>query len=650
MRQILSLITGIMCLLAAAPCVPAAEDPLAEDRARFLDARKALDENRLSDYRRLAAQLEDYPLYPYLQFWKLQSRLRHASTREVSAFIDLHEADLLGKRLRRSWLYTLARRKDWPRFLETYREPQPAKLQCYRLQALLHTGKTDNITPAALELWLVGKSQESACDPVFAWLDKQDLITKDLLWQRIRLAMDNGNASLAGYLAKRLPEQDRAWVTLWRAARSRPAQTLKDPLLAKDTPRAREIILYSLRRIAGSDAPQAQRKWADLKADYQFTPEEVAQLEKKIALSATWQNQPEAHEWLVAVPAAAVDDKVREWRIRTALASEDWPAVLEHIQALPAEEAHREEWRYWKSRALEHSGQRLPAMDGLSRLAKERDYHAFLAADLLRWPYEMGNRPLAVDPAAVQALGNRPGFVRARELYRAELLTDARREWYHETSELSGEELKLAATLAQQWGWHDRAILTVARSGDYSDLQLRFPLDHQAEVERYADSYRLQPGHIFAVIRQESAFNKDARSHAGAMGLMQLMPKTGKATARSNNIPLSSTSKLYEPDKNIRIGSAYLRKVMDKYDDSIVLASAAYNAGPHRVQRWLPEEDEQSAASWIALIPFTETRKYVQRVLAYTAIYDWRMEQPVTPLWKRMPRVKPKSYYASTGK
>ena len=650
MRQILSLITGIMCLLATAPCVPAAEDPLVGDRARFLDARKALDENRLSDYRRLAAQLEDYPLYPYLQFWKLQSRLRHASTREVSAFIDLHETDLLGKRLRRSWLYTLARRKDWPRFLETYREPQPAKLQCYRLQALLHTGKTDNITPAALELWLVGKSQESACDPVFDWLDKQDLITKDLLWQRIRLAMDNGNASLAGYLAKRLPEQDRAWVTLWRAARSRPAQTLKDPLLAKDTPRAREIILYSLRRIAGRDAPQAQRKWTDLKADYRFTPEEVAQLEKKIALSATWQNQPEAHEWLAAVPAAAVNDKVREWRIRTALASEDWPAVLEHIQALPAEEAHREEWRYWKSRALEHSGQRLPAMDGLSRLAKERDYHAFLAADLLRWPYEMGNRPLAIDPAAVQALGNRPGFVRARELYRAELLTDARREWYHETGKLSGEELKLAAALAQQWGWHDRAILTVARSRDYSDLQLRFPLDHQAEVERYADSYRLQPGHIFAVIRQESAFNKDARSHAGAMGLMQLMPKTGKATARSNNIPLSSTSKLYEPDKNIRIGSAYLRKVMDKYDDSIVLASAAYNAGPHRVQRWLPEEDEQSAASWIALIPFTETRKYVQRVLAYTAIYDWRMEQPVTPLWKRMPRVKPKSYYASTGK
>jgi soluble lytic murein transglycosylase len=650
MRQILSLITVILCLLAAAPCTLAAEDPLRQDRDRFLEARKALDENRLNDYRLLAAQLEDYPLHPYLQYWNLQRNLQQADAGAVNAFISRYADDPLGPRLRRSWLYTLARSKNWKQFLADYREPQPARLQCYRLQALLHTGKANSITAAALELWLVGKSQDKACDPVFAWLDKKDLITTDLLWQRIRLAMDEGNASLAGYLAKRLPEQDRAWVTLWRTARSRPAQTLGDPQLAKDTPRAREIILYALQRIARSDAPQAHRRWAALQPDYRFTPEEAAQLEKQIALSATWQNHPEAHDWLVAVPENAVDTKVREWRIRTALASEDWPAVLEHIEALPAEEAYREEWRYWKSRALEHTGQRLPAMDGLARLAKERDYHAFLAADLLRWPYEMGNQPLTVDPEALEALGKRPGLVRARELYRAELLIEARREWYHATSQLSSDELKLAAELAQQWGWHDNAIMTVARSGDYSDLELRFPLDHQAEIERYAGSYQLKPGHVFAVIRQESAFNKDARSHAGAMGLMQLMPKTGRATARRNNIPLSSTSKLYEPDTNIQIGSAYLRQVMDKYDDSIVLASAAYNAGPHRVQGWLPEEDEQSAASWIALIPFTETRKYVQRVLAYAAIYDWRMDAPVTPLWKHMPRVKPKTHYDSTGK
>lgn len=650
MRLILRLITVIPCLLAAPPWTIAAEDPLAEDRARFLEARKALDENRQQDYRRLAAQLEDYPLYPYLQFWALQRSLQQADAGEITDFIDRHAADPLGPRLRRSWLYTLARRKDWPRFLEVYREPQPAKLQCHRLQAQLKTGKTDSIAPDALKLWLVGKSQDSACDPAFAWLDKQGLLTDDLVWARIRLAMDNGNTSLAGYLAKRLPEKDRAWVTLWRAAHSRPAQTLEDAQLARDTPQAREIILYALRRIARSDAPQAHRKWSTLQSRYDFSAEEAAALDKKIALSATWQDAPEAHDWLVAVPDAAVDEKVREWRIRTALAREDWPAVLAHIEALPAVEAHREEWRYWKSRAQEHTGRRLPAMDGLARLAKERDYHGFLAADLLRWPYEMGHRPLTPDPAALASLAEQPAFVRARELYRAELLTDARREWYQATREFSREELKLASVLAHEWGWHDNAIMTVARSEDYSDLELRFPLDYKTEVERHAGSNRLKPGHVFAVIRQESAFNKDARSHAGAMGLMQLMPRTGKATARRNNIPLPSTSRLYEADRNIHIGSAYLRQVMDKYDDNIVLASAAYNAGPHRVQRWLPEEDEQHAANWIALIPFTETRKYVQRVLAYAAIYDWRMEQPVTPLWEHMPRVKPKAHYESTGK
>ena len=188
--------------------------------------------------------------------------------------------------------------------------------------------------------------------------------------------------------------------------------------------------------------------------------------------------------------------------------------------------------------------------------------------------------------------------------------------------------------------------MTVASAKDYSDLKLRFPLDYESEIKHIAHNKQLDPAHVYAVIRQESAFNKDARSPAGAMGLMQLMPKTGLATARKYNIPLGNTRLLYQPDKNIAIGSAYLQQVMEQYDKNIVLASAAYNAGPHRVDRWLPENDEQAADSWIALIPYRETRTYVQRILAYIAIYDWRMEQPETPLKKHMPVIKPTGSYA----
>lgn len=627
----------------------ATEDPYREDRALFLDAYKALGERRLNDYKQLARELTDYPLYPYLQYRRLRDRLSRAGNSELAAFIKNNEGGPLGRRMQQAWLYSLARQRDWPQYLKVYHGRQPVELQCYRLQAQIKTEQTENLVEEALKLWLVGKSQDKACDPVFKYLEDKDKITTDLLWQRIRLAMESGNPGLAGYLAKRLSESDRAWVTLWREARGRPARTLESPKLRKDSLHAREIILYSVRRISRTDADQAYERWETLKPRYKFTSEAVGQLERNMALSATWQKNPRAHEWLSAVPEDAADIKVREWRIRTALALEDWDAVLVHISKLSIDDAYKPEWRYWQSVALEKTDQRLPAMDNFSRLAKERDYHGFLAADYLRWPYEMGNHPLEYDPAAVTRLSKGAGFLRAHELLRAELFIDARREWEYAIRNLSNDDLKLAAVLANQWGWHDRAILTVARTRDYSDLELRFPLDYQEEVQQIASNNKLDPAHVYAVIRQESAFNKDARSSAGAMGLMQLMPRTGRVTASKNNILLTGTRMLFEPEKNITIGSAYLRKVMDEYGRNIVLASAAYNAGPHRVKRWLPEKNKLGAANWIALIPFTETRKYVQRILAYMAIYDWRMKRTVTPLKKHMPLVMPVESYSTDG-
>jgi soluble lytic murein transglycosylase len=648
MQQTIRLFTCITCLLAATGGVsgPADSDPYQEDRALFLKAAKALDENRRGDYRQLAGQLQDYPLYPYLQFKQLRKRLTQADPDEITAFIELHEGEPLSWRLRQSWLYALAKQRDWPQFLEAWRDQQPVKLQCYKLQAQIKTGQTEGLVEHALKLWMVGQSQEKACDPVFSYLEDNNKITRDLLWERIRLAMYSGNTGLARYLAKRLPERDAAWVSLWRAARVKPARTLASPELKKDTPEAREIILYSIRRIARTDAEQAHKKWTQLKPRYRFTPEETGQLEKKIAMSANWQKLPQAHEWLVAVPESAADASVREWRVRTAVANRDWNAVLQHTSVLLDAASNREEWQYWQAVALEKTGQQEQAENSFGVLATQRDYHGFLAADTLDWPYQMGDKPLDYDEAALEQLSRQPGMVRAHELFRAAMFSDARREWAAATRNFSTDELKLAAVLADRWEWHDRAIMTVASAKDYSDLKLRFPLDYQSDIKQVADSKQLDPAHVYAVIRQESAFNKDARSPAGAMGLMQLMPKTGLATARKYNIPLGNTSLLYQPDKNITIGSTYLQQVMGQYDKNIVLASAAYNAGPHRVDRWLPREDEQEADSWIALIPYRETRNYVQRILAYIAIYDWRMGQPETPIRQHMPVVKPTGSYA----
>jgi soluble lytic murein transglycosylase len=646
-RKFRLLIALTLVLVTGSP--RAATDPLASQREQFIEARKALQQQQHARYRELAAGLKSYPLYSYLGFDALRQRLGEASEREVLDFVERHADQPVGSRLRSLWLYTLASQRRWELFLKHYSGSDDTTMQCYALRARLETGSKRGVADEALALWTVGKSQPKACDPLFDWLYAGNHINEEHVWQRIRLAMDKGQTSLAKYLARRLPAKDADWVTLWRQAHRNPSDTLQDPRLNQNSVNAREIILHAIRRIARSDAMHAHRKWDSLKSGYSFTPAERGRLERYIALSAAQQHEPGAHALLSALPDEQRDAHVRDWQLRAALAEANWPALLDNIEALPDEERQRDEWRYWRAHALQQTGQHLLSVNEYSWLAKERSYHGFLAADYLRWPYEMGDVPTRYDPAELETLRRQPALLRAHELFRADMLIDARREWAHAIRDMNSGELRLAAVLANQWGWKDQAILTVARAGEFSDLTLRFPLEHTESVRRYARNNDLDPGVVFAVIRQESAFNPEARSPAGARGLMQLMPKTGKATARLNRIPWSGVAGLYDSDRNIRIGSSYLRQVMERFDNNIVLAAASYNAGPHRVSRWLPDEGGMAANHWVANIPYSETRKYVQRVLAYAAIYDWRLQQPITPLRERMPDIHDESAYRQAG-
>ena len=642
----LFLVVSIILVSTAA----VAGDSLEDQRSRFLEARDALAARKLDDFERLRKSLHDYPLYPYLEFWYLRDRLVPANRTAIRRFIHRYGDQPTGVQLRRAWLNRLADARDWKAFLSLYEGYQPVTLQCYRLQAMLATGKKSQVTGDALKLWMVGHSQDDACDPVFRYLETSGAITDDVRWQRIRLAIDSGNLTLADYLARPLPEQERDWMTLWREAYERPARLLDSGKLKADNPHTREIILFALHRLARSDVDYAHDRWIELRGRYHFDADDAAELDKDIALLAGWRGDPDAHGWLNAVPDSVADSEVREWRARSAISDGLWPALLQHIDSMPAAEAASSEWRYWRGIALGYTSHRQDGRDVLSALAGERDYYGFLAADELHWPYVMGDRPIEHSAQELQAVRTLPGVQRAHELLLTGLQTEARREWQYAIGKMNTRQLKLAALVASEWGWHDRAILTVARSEDYDDLELRFPLEHLDDVKHYAGKYQLDPGHVYAVIRTESAFNPDARSVAGAMGLMQLMPVTGRVTARKNRIPLPGTRHLYDPERNIRIGSAYLKEVMNRYDNNVVLASAAYNAGPQRVQRWLPDDQPQPAASWIAAIPFDETRRYVQRILAYGAIYDWRLQRPVIPLTKHMPEIKPRDAYQDAAR
>ncbi len=210
-------------------------------------------------------------------------------------------------------------------------------------------------------------------------------------------------------------------------------------------------------------------------------------------------------------------------------------------------------------------------------------------------------------------------------------------EWSLATRRLDDEGLRTAAALAREEGWHDRVIFALGDSGDRRFYEWRFPVLWEATVSAEAGRHRLDPAWVHGVMRSESALSESARSPAGALGLMQVTPATARRLARAHGLRYNGSDQLKSAEHNIRFGTTFMRELLDRFGQNPVLVAGAYNAGPEAVERWLDSRAVTEPAAWIESIPYFETRDYIPRVLAFTAIYDWRMQGRVTRLSSRMP-------------
>jgi soluble lytic murein transglycosylase len=197
----------------------------------------------------------------------------------------------------------------------------------------------------------------------------------------------------------------------------------------------------------------------------------------------------------------------------------------------------------------------------------------------------------------------------------------------------------LTARLALRLGLPDTAVFVARRMGRDG---LALPEAGWPIAAEPPDG-SVDPAIALGVIRQESSFDIGAVSPSGARGLMQLMPFTAQAVAKQIGTGTSLVSLTSDPAHNMRLGTTYLREMLDRFNNSLPLAIAAYNAGPHRVDQWLPENGDPRAGQidmidWIELIPFNETRNYVQRVLENVVIYQARRGETTPTLlaqWKQ---------------
>lgn len=630
----------VCCLFQTTVLGADEESDLAEQRKQYVSAKKSLNAGHLKTFRRKAEALVDYPLYPYLQYHYLAKRLWKVKSEELVSFLEQYGDLPTASDLRRRWLKLLAKRRHWNTYIENYLPQTDRELQCYHLIARIKTKKENYLLEDIRSTWLSGESMPPVCDPAFKLLYKSELMTDELVWQRIRLAMAEGQTGLASFLSRKIKGEKRAWAERWIAMHQNPSKHTHKTKY-EDNAVAREILLHGMHRLLRQNIGRALGRWEDLAPRYSFSEEEVSELEYQLAMRAARKKHKKASLLLDNIDGSRIDEQALHLRLRTALAEKDWAQIVKWTEIEPAVEDIRLRWYYWRARALEKTGNKSAATKIYEWLSKERDYYGFLAADHLGRSYNMNHSPLPDDPEEWQKLSGLAAIQRAREFYLLGSHYSARREWHHALNQMTSYQKQIAASIAASWGWHDRAILTLAKARIYDDLVTRFPMPYDKSMQQFSKMRNLDIAWIYALTRAESAFIEDVRSPAGALGLMQIMPATGKITAKRIGLRNYDTKRLLEENVNVRLGSAYLKHMYDAFNKNAVLATAAYNAGPTNVKRWLPRKGCEEADVWIEQIPFTETRKYVRRILYFASVYEWRMERPITPISDRVSLIQP---------
>lgn len=639
----LPLIPCCLGLIAAAGLLWAAQTPAAsvdQQRALYRQAMESVGHATGEGWKRQARELADYPLLPYLERAVLDRGKGKPALAEVEAFLGRWPDTLVARDLREATLRDLAKARDWKTFRSLWAGSQADDLRCDWQLARLDAGEQPDFDKDIASLWMQPRPTPGECEPLFAWARQNGRLDDAHVWQRIEAAAAAANPGTVSSIAGLLDGAERG-------AAERIAASVRDPgvVLAKagawpDTVRNRDAISYGLLRLARRNSAAAETLWADLGSRFEWQPAQKNRILNALAVYRATSYGDDALARLKALPADAADDSAREWRVRVALATQDWNEVLAALEALSAEQKSQAQWRYLRARILDRLGRKPEAQTEFAAVAREANFHGFLAADWIGAPYAICPQSLAVDAAREQAVAEQADLARALEFFALGDLAKARREWAFGLEKLSDVDRQLAADLAYRRGWFERAVFELARTPATRQFyEQRFPLAFRTDVIAAARGADIDPSWVYAIIRAESAWVSDARSHADAYGLMQLLPGVASQVAKSAGLPYARPRDLFNAGLNIQLGSRFLGQMAAEFKGSPWLASAAYNAGSKPVRRWLDARGTLDPDFFIETIPYKETREYVARVLAFGVIYDWRLHGSVVPLAARMPKI-----------
>ncbi len=578
-----------------------------------------------------------HPLQGWVQYAQFKYNTDAVPDATAKAFLDAHDGEAVGQAFRELWLASASRRQDWPAFRAAWSPSiKSAGLRCAELNARQATGAADaQWVSDAQALWRSnGKPWPTECETPFALLASKGGLPPALRWERIDKSAAEWNSGAMRAAAQGLPPDELAQANDYAAF----IDSVNDHALTwPKTARSRWMASQGLARLGKSAPLAAETQLPKYAQALDFSEADRGRVLYQVALWTVASYGPESARRLAAVPASAFDDKLHEWQVREAMARSDWRAALAGIRAMGDKQRSDSRWTYFEGRLLELTGDKAGAQAAYHRAAREPQFHGFLAADRIDQPYALCPLIPHDSADAKAAVARDPALIRAIDLYRVDRNAWAQREWDDAVSRFDATQRRLAVEVAQDNGWFDRGVFGLSANPDEARLYaLRFPLHHDQTIRREAAKNGLDPAWVAAEIRAESIFEPTAHSAANAMGLMQVLPGTGMQVARRIGVPWAGADSLYDPDTNIILGSAYLRQLLDKYGGQPYFAIAGYNAGPAPLLRWQSQRPGMDPDFWIETISYKETRDYVARVLAFSTIYDWRLNGNALPLSDRL--------------
>ncbi|MGL5290815.1 MAG: transglycosylase SLT domain-containing protein, partial [Vibrionaceae bacterium] len=452
----------------------------------------------------------------------------------------------------------------------------------------------------------------------------------NLILQRMLLAYERGNRSLLNFLSDQLSNKQKM-------LGSKMVMLLDNPLALSQHIRSqtklsateKKFVFLVLKRQAKKNPLAASRLFSTNVQNFNLARQEQMKIANTIIHHSMATSSDELAAWRDTWLAKSKDEALLERRFRLALTNNDWQQMQYWFDLLPKEARAQTKWRYWQARMLRQQGKTDKAQQIFQSILGERDFYSAAAATHLRKPIVI---PFESAPFTAHSLNSfKSALSRITELHAVNQPFDAQKEWRAVLQKASHEQKISLASYASKQGWHEHAVQATISGQLWGLLEQRFPLAHKKEFKQFSQMFNVSITTLLAVSRQESAFNAKARSSAGARGLMQLMPATAKATSKKLGIPLRNLDALHDPKTNIHLGSNYLRSLLDRFEQNRVLAFAAYNAGPRRVNQWLDNsKGNLDVFSFIEGIPFRETRGYVQNILMYEIYYRKLLGMPLT--------------------